>query len=345
MKGVRKRISFRIGLIFTAIVMGEILVTVGIASLLSGLLDITGISATVWLWIFSILIGGALSWYVNHRILKPITRLSDAMDRVAAGEFNVTLASHSRIREIRNIYEKFNLMTGELRSTEILQRDFISNVSHEIKTPINAIEGYVTLLQSTENIDETEEIYIEKILLNTRRLSELVGNILLLSKLENCSIEAGGTCFRLDEQIRLAIMLLEPKWQEKELGFDVELEELTYYGNTGLLCHVWSNLIGNAVKFSPRGGEVTLRLWEEGERLCFSVADQGEGISPEVQKRMFQQFYQGDSSHKAEGNGLGLTLAKRILDLCGGEIFGENLREGGCRFTVYLQKTEKLNKT
>ena len=277
MKGVRKRISFRIGLIFTAIVMGEILVTVGIASLLSGLLDITGISATVWLWIFSILIGGALSWYVNHRILKPITRLSDAMDRVAAGEFNVTLASHSRIREIRNIYEKFNLMTGELRSTEILQRDFISNVSHEIKTPINAIEGYVTLLQSTENIDETEEIYIEKILLNTRRLSELVGNILLLSKLENYvlnklenqQIPTNQTAYRLDEQIRLAIMLLEPKWQEKELGFDVELEELTYYGNTGLLCHVWSNLIGNAVKFTPEGGAVSFII-EDVARMAFA---------------------------------------------------------------------------
>lgn len=338
MKDEKRYFRFRIVVLFTAIVMAEILATIGIATLLSGLLDFSGISATVWIWVFSVVIGGVLAWYVNRVILNPITHLSEAMDKVAAGDFTVTLHSNNRMREIKNIYDKFNLMTKELRSTEILQSDFVSNVSHEIKTPINAIEGYATLLQSTENIDEVEEAYIRKILLNTNRLSELVGNVLLLSKLDNYSIQAGKTTFRMDEQIRQAIMLLEPKWLEREIEFDVELEDVVYWGNEGLLCHVWSNLIGNAIKFSPKGGLVKIRLTEAGETLCFTVEDEGEGIPPEAMNHIFDKFYQGDSSHKQEGNGLGLSLTKGILDLYGGTVSAQNLPERGCKFTVSLPK-------
>ncbi len=338
MRGEKRYIRFRIAVLFTAIVMAEILATVGIASLLSGLLDFSGVSASVWLWVFSVLIGGVLAWYVNRAILNPITHLSEAMDKVAAGDYTVTLHSNNRMREIKNIYDKFNLMTKELRSTEILQSDFVSNVSHEIKTPINAIEGYATLLQSTENIDEVEEAYIQKILFNTHRLSELVGNILLLSKLDNSSIQTAKTTFRVDEQIRQAIMLLEPKWLEQKVEFDVELEDVNYQGNESLLCHVWSNLIGNAIKFSPKGGLVIIRLTAEEQRLCFFVEDRGEGIAPEAMRHIFDKFYQGDNSHKQEGNGLGLALTKRILELCDGSVLVENLPVGGCRFTVYLPK-------
>ena len=154
--------------------------------------------------------------------------------------------------------------------------------------------------------------------------------------MENQTIASEATAFRLDEQVRQAILLLEPQWSEKEIEFDVELEELSYRGDPRLLLHVWNNLIGNAVKFNRTGGMVRLRLARTDGVVRFTVEDEGPGIPPEARKHIFDKFYQGDSSHRQEGNGLGLALVKRILNACGGEIFMENLPERGCRFTVTL---------
>ena len=208
-------------------------------------------------------------------------------------------------------------------------------VKHD-KTPINAIEGYTTLLQNAENIDGTESDYIEKILLNTRRLSSLVSNILLLSKIENQSIPAHKETYRLDEQIREVILALESAWEQKEIDFDVDLEEIHYFGNENLMYHVWMNLIGNAIKFSPQAGIVKVRLFEKENKIHFFIEDEGAGLSEEAKKHIFDKFYQADTSHKQEGNGLGLALVKRILAMTGGEVFAENLPVKGCRFTVIL---------
>ena len=227
-------------------------------------------------------------------------------------------------------------MAKELESTEIVQSDFVSNVSHEFKTPINAIEGYTTLLQGCEGLTPEEQEYVEKILFNTKRLSTLVGNILLLSKLENQSIVTNKTNFRLDEQIRQSIVMLEPAWEAKSIEFDAELESIEYTGNESLLYHVWDNIISNAIKFSPENSEIKIRLSKSASNIVFTVEDEGPGISDTTKKHLFDKFYQEDTSHKSEGNGLGLALTSRILAICQGSIDAENI-EGGCRFTVTLQ--------
>jgi signal transduction histidine kinase len=230
-------------------------------------------------------------------------------------------------------------MVGELQSMETVQADFVSNVSHEFKTPINAIEGYSMLLQGSGGISEEQRLYIDKILFNTQRLSVLVGNILLLAKLDNQSIQKRATTYRLDEQIRRAILLLELKWTEKDLELDVELDEIDFCGTEEFLLHVWTNLLGNAVKFSPRGGKVIVRLQRVDGEIVFSVADEGPGITAGSENRIFNKFYQGENPPEEKGNGLGLALAKRIVDINKGSIGVENLQEKGCRFTVILKNS------
>ena len=201
----------------------------------------------------------------------------------------------------------------------------------------SAVSAYTTLLQGTENIDEVENEYIERILFITRRLSEMVSNILLLSKLENQTIAAPRVPFRLDEQIRQSILALETKWTEKDLEFDVVMDEITYLGNENLMRHVWDNLIWNAIKFSPEKKGITIRLYQKEKQILFTVEDEGPGFSEDVRNRLFDKFYQEDSSHKQEGNGLGLALVKRILAISKGTVTAENKAEGGCRFTVVLE--------
>ena len=283
-----------------------------------------------------LLIGLLVTSQLSRYFFDPVKKLRGAMDKVAEGDYSVRLEEKSSSKEIMEIYTGFNLMAHELSSTEILQTDFVSNVSHEFKTPINAIEGYSTLLQGSENLDENQKEYVDKILLNTQRLSTLVGSILLLSKLENQQIPTNQRLYSLDEQIRQSIVALETAWAKKDIELDVELNRISYLGNEAMMRHVWDNLISNAVKFSPQGGTVTLRLTKKPRKLIFTIEDQGPGLSEEAKKHIFDKFYQGDSSHKEEGNGLGLALVKRILAIEKGQITAENIPEGGCRFTVTL---------
>lgn len=335
-----KRIRPKLGVqpYYMLIALAEIVIAALVAVLLNwileGLLDIV---LPPWLWVvvFSVVLSVVLGWLLSVLFFSPIKRLSQAMRQVGKGDFSVQLESNSRIREVRDTYDNFNLMTRELGATEIVQTDFVSNVSHEFKTPINAIEGYAMLLQSGQNTEE-QALYVDKILLNTRRLNELVSNILLLSKVDHQAITSSRTRYRLDEQIRQAVVLLEPKWSKKELDLDVDLDVLDYTGSESLLLHVWMNLIDNAIKFDSYGGFLRLRLHREQDKAVFTVEDSGPGIAPEAQKHIFDKFYQADSSRMAEGNGLGLALVKRILDVCGGSIAVENLPEAGCRFTVTL---------
>ena len=295
------------------------------------------LSETVWVFFLSVIVGGAVAHYLGKWLFNPIVKLGEAMRQVAGGNFDVRLDERSRFREIREINKNFNIMAKELGATEILQTDFVTNVSHEFKTPINAIEGYATLLQAEEDSGpQDRRRYVEKILYNTQRLSKLVSNILLLSKVDHQAISAQGSLYRLDEQIRQSIVQLEPEWEKKNIDLDVELEDLSYTGNESLMLHVWDNLIGNAIKFSPPGGLVGVSLKREGEQAVFRVEDCGPGIDEASLSHIFEKFYQSDSSHKQEGNGLGLALVKQILELCGGTVSAENLPEGGCRFTVRL---------
>lgn len=290
----------------------------------------------VWIVVVSIIVGGVVMSVISKRLIIPLTNLSTAMNKVAEGDFETQIETESKLEAIQDIYTHFNLMVKELGATETLQTDFVSNVSHEIKTPITAIEGYTTLLQNTDNIDEVENEYIEKILFNTKRLSELVSNILLLSKVDNKAIQTKKTTYRLDEQIRQSIVLLEPKWSAKDIEFDVDMEEIEYTGDEGLMFHVWNNLIDNAIKFNPQNGFIRITLEKSDNKTAFTVEDEGCGISDEEKKHIFNKFYQSDSSHKADGNGLGLALVKNILNLCGGEISVTDGKNGGAKFTVVL---------
>lgn len=289
----------------------------------------------VWALVFSGTIGVAVTNHMTKMLIDPIAKLRSAMREVADGDFKVEAKCESRIQDVQDIYDSFNSMVRELSTTETLQTDFISDVSHEFKTPINAIEGYASLLEG-EPSPEEQRAYVEKILFNTRRLSALTGNILLLSKLSNQSILPQKTQFRLDEQIRQAIVALEQMWSEKELGFEVELAETPFFGYESLLLHVWTNLIGNAVKFSPKGGEIRIKMMRTEGAVVFTIEDDGPGIVPGDEEHIFTKFYQSESSHGMEGNGLGLALVRQIVEMSGGSVDVQNLEVGGCRFTVRL---------
>ncbi len=338
-KELTPRVTLRVK--FFLICMAEFVVVVLLSELAGWLLrrwlGVTlSIPIFVWAILFSIVVGGAITKFITRFFIDPITQLGKAMKEVADGNFQVTAQCRSRLKDVNDIYDSFNLMVKELAATETLQTDFISNVSHEFKTPINAIEGYASLLQDHQQSQAEQDAYIEKILFNTHRLSTLTGNILLLSKINNQSIHPQRTVFRLDEQVRQAIVALEQKWTKKDIDFDVELDKISYSGYESLLLHVWSNLIDNAIKFDPQGGMIALRLRQAEGTAVFTIDDNGPGVAPEEQERIFHKFYQSDNSHVMDGNGLGLPLVKKIVEFSGGTVTLENLPEAGCRFTVRL---------
>ncbi len=338
----KRYIHFSLRIRFTLLVIAEMTLVAFISEMITALLGkcfeiSVQIPAVVWAVLVSVVLGSAVTTFLGKKIFSPIQKLGEAMDRVADGDFEVRLDDKCGFKEIREIYGNFNLMIRELQSTEILQTDFVSNVSHEFKTPINAIEGYATLLQDEGRLltDEQSQ-YVEKILFNTKRLSKLVGNILLLSKVDNQMIQTKQSAFRIDEQIRQSIVSMESEWTKKDIDFVVDLEIVEYTGNENLMIHVWDNLLGNAIKFSPQNGVIGIKLIKRAGRIIYMIADDGPGIPENMQKHVFDRFYQSDSSHKEEGNGLGLALVKQIVGLAGGEVDVENVPGGGCQFTVTL---------
>ena len=255
---------------FILMIMLELICVSLISWIVMDVLHISDVPYIVWIILASVIAGGVLNNFLSIRYFGPVLKLEKAMQQVAEGDFSVRLKTGKHLKEIQDIYSNFNLMVQELEATEILQTDFVSNVSHEFKTPISAIEGYATLLQDSDMpISEEQEQYIDKILFNTGRLSHLAGNILLLSKIEHQAIQTRQNWYRLDEQIRQSIVMLEPKWSEKELEFDVDMVDVEYLGNENLICHVWDNLLSNAIKFSPCGGTIYIRMMPEGENPFF----------------------------------------------------------------------------
>ncbi|MCD7738804.1 MAG: HAMP domain-containing histidine kinase [Lachnospiraceae bacterium] len=342
MKKRNRKRGFSLRNYFTVIILIILVVTIFVANVGIYLLDYAfgmsmQIPVTVMVPVLSIILGTGITALMSKYFVEPITRLGQAMKEVAEGNREIKLQDdRNPVTEITDSYESFNAMTGAIAASEKLQNEFISNVSHEFKTPINAIEGYAMLLQGgTQKAGEQEE-YIEKILLNTRRLSDLVGNILLLSRLESQNIPARRERFCLDEQIRQAIVSLESQWETKNIEFDVEMETIYYTADERLLQHVWLNLIENAIKFDPQGGLIEIRLKSEREEVIFTIRDNGPGIEKGQEEKIFERFYQADSSHMAEGNGLGLALVKRSVEMLRGSVWAENMETGGCQFTVTL---------
>lgn len=271
-------------------------------------------------FIGSLALGGMLAIFVGKVIIAPVKRLGDAFREVSRGNFDVKVPEREPIREMRDIAMQFNAMTYDLAHIETMRSDFVANVSHEFKTPISSIEGYATLLQSDDLSEEKRKRYTDKILDNTKRLSSLCSNILLLSRLENLKTVPDKRRFRLDEQIRKTVLMLEDMWESKDIKFDIEMARTMYYGSEGLLGHVWSNLLSNAIKHSHSGGVIGIKISEEVDRINVEISDEGDGMSDEVMKHIFEKFYQGDQSRTADGNGLGLALVKRVLDISHADI-------------------------
>ena len=285
--------------------------------------------------LLTLLIGLIAAMIGGYRLLVPVRRLDEATRKVAAGDFTVRIPAPKRMDEIGSLIESFNTMTRELGSVEMLRSNFVSDISHEFKTPLTAIEGYAKLLEGDCSPEERRE-YVGTITDETRRLSVLVANILMINRLDKGNIPSERHPVRIDEQIRHALALCEAGWTGKNLELDLELDEIYFAGYESLLMQVWANLIDNAVKFSPDGGRISLALHQKGERVVFVICNDGDNIPEESRPHLFEQFYKADPSRGGEGNGLGLSIVKRVAELHGGEASVENLPGSGVRFTIFL---------
>jgi len=292
---------------------------------------------TITSLIISTVIATIISGIASKRILRPIRTLSKATEEVAKGNFSVKIGI-PKDYEFSLLAKNFNKMVHELSSIETLRNDFVSNVSHEIKTPIASIQGFAKLIQDKNLDDDERSEFTDIIISESSRLSKLTSNILKLSKLENQEVITGKAEFALDEQIRCAILIMEPEWSEKGIDLDIDLDKVSIIGNEDLLQQVWLNIIGNAIKFTEKGGTIGIKLMDLKDKIVIKVSDNGVGMNEETQRHIFDKFYQGDKSHLSKGNGLGLSLGKRIIELCDGEIKGRSKLYYGTTFTIGLPK-------
>lgn len=291
-----------------------------------------------WLSIVaSTLIGILVAIPISRFILTPIQRLSNSADEIAKGNFDVRVDIKKGPREFRELYESFNKMAEQLGETEMFRRDFINDFSHEFKTPIVSIRGFAKQLEKDTGLsEERKREYISIIAAESERLSNMSTNVLLLSKLESQQYITGEVMIDLDEQIRQCILVLERLWEKKNIEFDIEMEELKYYSNDEMLRQVWINLISNAIKFTPENGKIFVRAKRDGGSVSVTVSDTGCGMDEKTMDRIFDKFYQADTSRSTQGNGLGLPLVKRIIQLCEGSLEVSSKVGEGSSFTVKL---------
>jgi signal transduction histidine kinase len=239
-------------------------------------------------------------------------------------------------REISRLAVSFNEMTKELASIETLRNDFISNISHEFKTPIVSIRGFAKRLKKDTLTQQQREEYLDIIISETERLTRLSSNVLLLSKLESTDKVLEKTIYSLDEQIRRSILILKPQLEKKNLELEVELQPTQITANEEMLSHVWLNLLENAIKFSHEAGTIKAALQSNGKVAVVSICDTGIGMDTTVKRHVFDKFYQGEQSRSIDGNGLGLSLVKRILELSNGHAtIDSTFGEGTC-ITIWL---------
>lgn len=270
---------------------------------------------------------------------KPVREILSATQKIAEGDFSVRLTpkhSYDKYDEYDMIKENLNAMASELEKNEVLKTDFISNVSHEIKTPVSIIKSYASLLERETSIEKRTE-YRHQIALASNRLSELVTNILQLNKLENQALKLEYKMVKLDDMLADAIINFEKVIEEKKIELDCDFDEVVVSSSPTYLKIIWNNLISNAIKFTESGGTVSVSVkWVDGEAVV-KVSDTGCGIDSETGKRIFDKFYQGETSHSGEGNGLGLALVKKVIDVLGGEISVSSELGKGTTFTVKIK--------
>lgn len=296
--------------------------------------------------VLSMVISTVLSGFLIRHFVKPLNALTAATKRVAAGDFSQPIEEEDvgRPRRILNntelgvLIRSFNEMMRELNGLEFFRRDFISNFSHEFKTPILSIRGFARQLEEGNLTPQQRAEFTKIIADESEYLANMSSNILLLTKLENQQIVTDRCAFSLDEQLRDCMILLESQWCEKGLNVEMDLDSVTYTQNPEILSHVWTNLMSNAIKFTPPEGSITVVCREEPSVVRVTVADTGIGMDEETMAHMFDKFYQGDPSRKLSGNGLGLSLVRRITDMVGGTLQYESEAGKGTSFTVLLPK-------
>ena len=272
-------------------------------------------------------------------IEKPAKKILDATEKISRGDFTVRLNiehEYGKYDQYDLIMENLNKMAGELQKTEVLKVDFISNVSHEIKTPLAVIQNYATLLQN-EVDEERRKAHAQTLIQASKRITDLITNVLKLNKLENQEIVDNKEVFNLTEALSESVIDFEPLIEKKNLSLSCDFDDVIAVSSKPLLELVWNNLLSNAIKFTNDGGEIIVSLKKIGSNAEIKVKDTGVGISNDVGARIFEKFYQADESRSTHGNGLGLALVKKVIDVLGGEISVKSELGAGSTFTVLLK--------
>ena len=278
----------------------------------------------------------------RYTVERPAKRITDAAEKIMQGVFTVRVKPQGKLgsdNTFNEIIECFNKMAEELGSVETLRTDFIANVSHEMKTPLAVMQNYGTLLQAPELSDEKRIEYAKGVTDGSRRMADMLANILKLNRLENQQIYPQTSEFNLGEQLCECFLQYENVWEKAAIQIDTDIaENVRVKADAELLSLVWNNLFSNAFKFTEAGGTVTVTLFATEHHAVVKVSDTGCGMSPEVGSHIFEKFYQGDPSHSAQGNGLGLALVKRVIDIMQGEIGVESAVGKGSTFTVKIRR-------
>ena len=278
--------------------------------------------------------------FLEHKLSANVTNLMDGLRAVAGGDYSVRLKTDKH-QLLDDLCEDFNRMTEELQSVRTLREDFVNSYSHEFKTPITAIKGFAELLSEPDITEEERQQYLRIIQDESAHLAELTNRTLLLTKLQSQRFLPDQTTFSLDEQIRRCAILCAHSWEEKHLTFSAELESVDCTSNEELLRQVWINLLNNAIRYTPPGGEIGVELRQVGGEAVVRVWDTGMGMTPEVQSHIFEKYYQGAAEDKKHGLGLGLSIVHRIIELTEGRIEVDSQPEQGSSFTVYLPLNQK----
>jgi two-component system, OmpR family, phosphate regulon sensor histidine kinase PhoR len=288
----------------------------------------------------AIKIANSFGWLPERNVFNPIV---EALEKIAKGDFSVRLDSANPDNQMVGVLaNSINNMALELEQMENLRQEFISNVSHEIQSPLTSIGGFAQALQNDQLSAEERHHYLSIIETESRRVSRITEDLLRLAALESEHAKFEPKIYRLDRQVRSLILACEPQWVEKELDFNVSLDEIEIMADEDLLSQVWTNLIHNSIKFTPQGGKVWIDLKQQGTVIEFRIRDSGIGIAAEDRARIFERFYKADRSRTRSngGSGLGLAIAKKIVELHGGEIGVESDAGIGTTFSVRLNDKE-----
>ena len=284
----------------------------------------------------SAILGVLLAVFIFRGYLAPLSRLMQATQSVASGDYSVRVEMRGARGEVAEYIRSFNKMAEELSGVALLRMDFVNTFSHEFKTPLISIRGFAKLLQNDDLTPEQRQTYTNTVVQQSERLAAMSTHILELAQYENTEIVSGKTLYRLDEQLRRCVRQQERDWLQKGLTVEGDLDQVDYYGNEELVEHIWSNLLSNAIRFTPSGGQITVVLRQSEGEITVSVSDTGIGMDEETQRHIFEKFYRAAPYPDSRGTGLGLSIVRRVVALCGGRVAVFSRPGNGSTFTVTL---------